>query len=62
MSKYDFWRQIECKNRIINVKIRYSVHVSNVKIRYLAPLRISKWDIECQNTVFGPSMNVKIGF
>ena len=34
----------------------------NVKIRYLAPVRMSKWDFECQNAIFGPYLYVKIGF
>ena len=51
MSKYDIRPQLECQNRILNVKMRYS-----------APFRMSKYDFECQNAIFGPSSNVKIGF
>ena len=51
MSKYDIGPNLECQNRILNVKIRYSV-----------PVRMSKYDFECQNMIFGPSANVKIGF
>ena len=38
MSKFDIQPYFECQNRIFNVKIRYS-----------APVRMSKWDFECQN-------------
>ena len=51
MSKYEIRSQFECQNGILNVKIRNSV-----------PVRMSKWDFECQNTKFGPSSNVKMGF
>ena len=51
MSEYEIRSHFECKNRILNVKIRNSV-----------PDRMSKWDFECQNKKFGPSSNVKIGF
>ena len=43
MSKYDIRSQFECQNRILNVKIRY-----------LAKVRMSKYDSEYQNTIFGP--------
>ena len=36
--KRDIQSQLECQNRILNVKIRFS-----------APVRMSKWDFECQN-------------
>ena len=68
MSKYDIRPVFECQNRILNVKIRYSAQVRisnrimNIKIRYSASVRMSKYDFECQNTIFGPISNVKIGF
>ena len=34
----------------------------NVELQNLASVRVSKWDIECQNTIFDPSLNVEIGF
>ena len=51
MSKYNIWLRIECQNRIVNIKIRYS-----------APFRMSKYDIECQNVTFCLNWHVKIGF
>ena len=51
MSKYEIRSEVECQNRILNVKIRN-----------LVPVRMSKKDFESQNTKFGPSSNVKIGF
>ena len=51
MSKFDIRPEFECQNRILNVKIRYSVQV-----------RMSKYDFECKNSIFGPNSNVKIGF
>ena len=51
MSKFDIQPEFECQNRILIVKIRYSVQ-----------LRMSKQDFECQNSIFGPNSNVKIGF
>ena len=51
MSKYDIRAQLDCQNWILNVKIRYS-----------ATVRMSKHDFEYQNTIFGPILNVKIGF
>ena len=51
MSKYDFPTQLECQNRILNVKIRFCDSV-----------RMSKYDFECQNSIFLLSSNVKIGF
>ena len=68
MSKYEIRSQFECQNRILNVKIRNSVpdrcqnRILNVKIRNSVSFRMSKSDFECQNTKFGPSSNVKIGF
>ena len=68
MSKFDIRPEFECQNRILNVKIRYSPEfecqnrILNVKIRYSARIRMSKLDFECQNSIFGPSSNVKIGF
>ena len=49
MSKFDIRSQLECQNRILNVKMRYSV-----------PVRMSNF--ECQNAIFGPNLNVKTGF
>ena len=51
MSKFDIRPEFECQNRILNVKIQYSVQV-----------RMSKQDFYCQNSIFGPNLNVKIGF
>ena len=51
MSKYDIQPLFECQNRSFNVKMRYS-----------APVRMSKCDFECQNAIFGLSSNAKIGF
>ena len=34
----------------------------DVQIRYSALFRMSKWDFECQNAIFGLSLIVKIGF
>ena len=47
MSKCDIWPKIECQNKILNIKMRYS-----------APVRMSKKDFECQNSIFGPSSNM----
>ena len=49
--KIGFRPYMECQNRILNVKIRYSTR-----------FRMSKQDFECQNTIFGLSLNVKIKF
>ena len=62
MSKCDIRPEFECQDRISNVKIRYS-----------APVRMSNFDIwpefECQNrisnvknVIFGTIPYVKIGF
>ena len=62
MSKCDIRPEFECQNRISNVKIRYS-----------APVRMSNFDtwpeFKCQNrisnvknAIFGPIPYVKIGF
>ena len=51
MSKCDIRPQNECQNRISNVKIRYS-----------ASERMSHYDFECQNTIFGLTVNAKIDF
>ena len=48
MSKYEIQPQFEYQNMIFNVKIRY-----------LAQFRMSKYDLECQNTTFGLSLNMK---
>ena len=56
MPKFDIRSKFECQNKILNVKIRYLVPKSNVKIGF----RMSKFDIrskfECQNKI----LNVKI--
>ena len=67
MSKCDFTDQFDCQNRIFNVKIRYLAsecksRILNVKIRYSAPVSMSKYDFESQITIFGLSLNVKIGY
>ena len=51
MSKYDCPTQFECQNRILNIKIAFSDSV-----------RMSKYDFECQNTIFQLSSNVKVAF
>ena len=51
MSHFDIQPEFEYQNRISNVKIRYSV-----------PFRMSKKDFECRNVIFGPKSNAKIGF
>ena len=51
MSKCDIRSQFDCQNGI-----------SNVYIRCLAQIRMSKYDFEFQNAIFGPNSNVKIGF
>ena len=62
MSKCDIRPEFECQDRISNVKIRYS-----------APVRMSNFDtwpeFKCQNrisnvknAIFGPIPYVKIGF
>ena len=62
MSKCDIRPEFECQDRISNVKIRYS-----------APVRMSNFDtwpeFKCQNrisnvknAIFGPNPYVKIGF
>ena len=51
MSKCHIRPEFEYRNKIVNVKRRY-----------LAPDRMSKYDFKCQNTIFGLSTNVKIVF
>ena len=60
----------------IRPEFEYQDRISNVKIRYSAPVRMPNFDIwlefkcqnryrpgiECQNLIFGPNSNVKIGF
>ena len=48
MSKFDIRSKFECQNKILNVRIRY-----------LARIRMSKYDYECQNAIFGPNSNVE---
>ena len=51
MSKCDIRTEFDCQNGI-----------SNVYIRCLAQIRMSKYDFELPNAIFGPNSNVKIGF
>ena len=61
-SKFEIRFQFKCHNRISKVTIWYSARtrmskrISNVKMRYLALIRKSKY------AKFGPNSNVKIGF
>ena len=65
MSKFDIRPESECQNRILNVKIdilpgfECQNRILNVKIRYMASVRMSKSDLECQNEIIGPNPNVK---
>ena len=58
MSKYAIRSLFECQNRILNVKwdirslLECQNRILNVKMRYSAPVRMSKYDFECQNTIF----------
>ena len=69
MSKYDIRPKFGCQNRILNDK-KYDIRlyfecqnrILNVKMRYSVSVRMSKLDFECQNAIFGPCSNVKIGF
>ena len=67
MSKSDIRPQIECQNWISNGKMLYSAHIqmtnriSKVGMRYSVRIRESNWNFKCQNSVFGPNLNVKIG-
>ena len=49
LSKCDIQTEFECQNMISNIRMRYS-----------APIRMSKYDFEYQDEVFGPNSNVKI--
>ena len=68
MSKFDIWPKFECQNRISNVKCDIQPEfecqnmISNIRMRYLAPIRMSKYDFECQNAIFGLNSKVKTGF
>ena len=44
LSKCVIPPEFECQNRISNITLRYS-----------APVRMSKHDFECQNAIFGPN-------
>ena len=46
----------------IRPKFEYQRRISNVKMRYSDPVRISKQNFECQDAIFGPNSNVKIEF
>ena len=67
MSKCDIRPQIECQNRISNSKMLYlaqiqmTYRISTVEKQYSVRIRKSKWNFECQNSVFWPNLNVKIG-
>ena len=50
MSKCDICHKFESQNKILNVKMRYS-----------ALIRMLKLEFECQNEIFGPNSNVKLG-
>ena len=50
MLKYDIYQKFESQNRILNVKMKYS-----------ARIRMFKLEFECQNEIFGPNSNVKLG-
>ena len=62
MSKYDMRSLFECQGRILNVKIRKSALVLNVKIGFRMSNEMSKYDIppqfECQNRM----LNIKIRY
>ena len=49
MSKCDIRSEFDCQNGI-----------SKVNMRCLAQIRMSKYDFEFQNAIFGPNSNVKI--
>ena len=51
MSTWPISTQCECQSRISNVEIAYS-----------DSLGISKYQLECQNSLFRLNANVKIGF
>ena len=65
--KFDVWPSFECQNRTLNVncdiqsQLECQNNILNVKIRYSASICMSKYDFECQITIFRPSSNVKIG-
>ena len=50
MSKFDIWPQFECQNRI-----------SNVEIGDLASIRMSYYDFESSNSIFGFRLKVILG-
>ena len=51
MSEFDIWPEFECQNRIL---------MSKFDIR--PEFECQKKDLACQNLIFGPNSNVKIGF
>ena len=67
MSKCDIRPRVECQKRISNGKMLYSAQIEmtnripKVVMRYSVRNRESKRNFECQNSVFGPNLNVKIG-
>ena len=67
MSKCDIRPQIDCQYRISNGKMLYPAQIqitntiSKVGMRNSVRIRKSKWNFKCQNSVFGPNLNVKIG-
>ena len=73
MSKYDFKHQNAIFKPNLNVKIGFRMSkfdkifrpqfefqkkISNVKIRYLSSVRMTKLDFECQNKIFKSYSNV----
>ena len=68
MSKYDIPPDFECGNRILNVKLRYSAQVRMSKKDYECYIFSLNSNVkkgfrkECQNAIYGPFSNVKIGF
>ena len=68
MPECDIWPLVRIWNSISNVKMWYSAQnkwqnrIAHVKMRYSSWIRMSKKDLECQNALFGPNSNVKIGF
>ena len=57
MLQYDIQPQFECENRILKGMSKFDIQpyfecqnrIFNFNIRYSAPVRMSKWDFECQN-------------
>ena len=66
MSKCDIRPEFECRKTLNEKrKAKNEKRISKNekrKIRYSVQVRMSKKDFECQNSIFGPNSNVKIGF